>query len=265
MNDIYLLKISNAVYDEIHIKEGVESMSPIEKEPWKISTRLKAMFQGDLEAGNIRNNGIKIEKFAIKRRNIGELKDVILDYRDFENNKQFVYQDYTQPNDHLIYSIVPIGENGLEGLANSVNIESDFVGYFIVDRDTNEVIEFDTFISNDSVETSLNQGRTEIFTMNKFPHIFYTNQEYHTFTLSAVFIPNEWERSGKDYQRFLDKFIRQKKPFIVKGSNGDIFVADIHSVNKSNPLNTYKGRDYIEITVEGIEVDDYFDFMNRRW
>lgn len=236
------------------------------KENWQMDTRLLAKFLGDLEAGNINNSGIEIIEFAVKRRRIDEIGFVTLKKIPFENNKRIEYIDNTQPNDQLIYSIVPIGENGLEGKTNDIQIESDFVGWWIVDKyDINNTIRLDTFINGtgqEMVNTSLNQGRVSMETMNKYPQVYYTEQEYHSMTLNATIIPSEWERSNKDYQKVL-KAVTAHAPMIVKGSNGSIFVCDLYAPKGASLVNATKTYDYFNITLEAMEVQDYKEFMEE--
>ena len=255
--------VTNAIFDEVHVRERTDVDASSQQEEWKLDSRLLASFLGDLEAGNVRNSGLQIERFAIKRRRVDELNSVTLAYRNFENDKQFEYTDYTQPNDEFVYSIVPISDQ-LEGLPNNVSIKSDFTGWFIVDKDTDEVISFDKAIgAMDDVQTNLEQGRTEIQTMTRYRSVFYNDVDFKRLTLSTVFIPSEWERSGKDYERFLNKFIRSHKPFIVKGSSGEIYVADIHNPVKTSPKNTWQGNDYFTLSVDVMEVEDYEAFINN--
>lgn len=236
------------------------------KEEWQLDTRLLAKFLGDLEAGNINNSGIQIVEFAVKRRRVDELKYTTLDKIPFVNNQKVEYLDNTQPNDQLIYSIVPIGENGLEGKTNDVQIESDFVGWWIIDKDDIEnTIKLDTYISGsgqEQINTTLNQGRVSLETMNKYPQIYYNEQEYHSMTLSATIIPSEWERSNKDYKRILQA-ITSRKPMIVKGSNGSIFVCDVYAPKAASLVNSTKTYDWLNITLEAVEVEDYNVFMEE--
>jgi hypothetical protein len=263
VRNIKYLEMKNAIYDEIHIREKTDGVTTENvKEDWQMDTILLAKFLGDLEAGNINNAGVKIEKFAIKRRKLNELKSITLAYKDFVNNNQFVYTDYTQPNDEFIYSIVPVGENGLEEQENSIIIKSDFTGWFLVDKDTNEVLAFDKFIGNEGTfDTTLNQGRVQIDTLTRFPSVFYTDQEYHEFQLKTVIIPEDWQRSGKKYEQILNQFVRSHKPFLAKGGSGEIYVVDVHSPSKSAPQNVWTGRDYFELTLTCTEIMTYEEYM----
>lgn len=263
VRNIKYVEMKNAIYDEVHIREKTDGVdTSAMKEDWQIDTILIARFLGDLEAGNINNSGIQIEKFAIKRRKVNEINGITLGYKDFVNNNQFVFEDFTQPNDEFIYSIVPVGENGLEGQENSITVTSDFVGFHVVDRQSNEVLTFDKFIGSEgSIDTTLNQGRVQIDTLSRFPSFFYTDQEYHTFQLRATFLPEEWQSSGQQYENILNQFVRSHKPFLVKGGSGEIYICDLHSPSKTAPQNVYSGRDYMELTLNFTEIMTYAEYM----
>jgi hypothetical protein len=258
------LEISHAIYDEIHIKDTVHTDTTGNRDTWQIPTRLLAKFQGDLEAGSIKNNGIEIVSFALKRRKLGEIKDILIDKIPFVNGETVEYIDVTQPNDHLVYSLVPIGINDLEGLPNEVAITSDFVGWWLVDKETKEVLPFDKKVGDiENVEVSINQGRVQLETLSKYPQIFYTDLEYSQFSLTTVILPSELDRSEKDYQRILDKFIRKHVPFVIKSSDGRLYVCDISNPKFSTPQNSYKGFEYIELTIDCVEIQDYELFMSE--
>ncbi len=267
IENINYIELNNCIVNELHVRQrtdaGVDITSA--KDQWEIDTYLLARFLGNLEAGNIDLEGIQIEKFAIKRRNVGELEQLVLGYVDYEEGEVLEFTDYTQSNDNFIYSVVPIGEGDIEGKPNLIQIESDFVGFYIVDKDTNNVLKFDKVIGNEirTVEKTLNQGRIQIETFNKYPSVYYTDQEYTSFSLSTVFVPSEFQRSGKMYETILNNFIRQHKPFIVKGSDGSIYIADISNPRKSTVMNETKTYNYIQFTIDCVEIQDYIEFMQE--
>lgn len=262
VRDVYLIELKNAIYDELAIRERIDIKPENIRDDWDIDTILLAKFLGDLEAGNINNQGVQIEKFAIKRRKLNEIKPITLGYKDFFNNHQFVFYDYTQPNDEFIYSIVPVGENGLEGQENSVQIKSDFTGWALVDKDVNEIIMFDKYIgSPNNIETVLNEGRIEIETLSQYPTIYYTPKSYHTFSLRGTILPKEKDRSGQTYGDILRKFIYTRKPLLAKGSNGEVYIVNVSNVNKSAPINTWDDYDYFDLELSLIEIMSYEDYM----
>lgn len=260
---IKYIEMKNGIYDEVHIREKTSDIDKTSiKEDWQMDSLLLGKFLGDLEAGNINNQGIQIEKFAIKRRKLNEINSITLGYKDFVNNNQFVYEDYTQPSDDFIYSIVPVGENDLEGQENSIELSSLFTGWHLVERETNEVLSFDKFLgSQGSTSTNLNQGRVQIDTLSRFPSFFYTDQDYHSFQLSAVFIPEEWQKSGQQYEAILNQFARNHKPFLVKGGSGEFYVCDVSSPSKSAPQNVFKSNDHMQLTLNLTEIMTYEEYM----
>lgn len=257
------ITMQKAIFDEIHIREKTDNIDENRRD-WQTDTRLLAKFVDNLEAGNITNNGLEIVQFAVSRRRASELNSTIIGYRDFKNNSQITYEDYTQPNDELVYSIIPIAGTGILGEPHEVAIESDFVGWWVVDKETNEVVSFDKYTDEEpTVETQLNQGRTVIETLSRFPQVYYDEREYNTFSLSTVVIPSEFIRSGKKYERIVQNFLSNHKPFIVKSSDGRIFVCDISNARLSSPLNTWKSRDYGTITLDFMEIEDYNEFIRE--
>lgn len=270
VRDIYYLEITNAIFDEIHVRERIDFPISNTRESWQPDTRLLAKFKGNLEAGNIDNDGLQIEKFALKRKRYDELDWIIVGYLSYENGKTVEFIDYTQPNDKLIYSVCPVAENGLLGKDNLVEIESDFVGFYIVDKDEQNnpnpqrILVFDTIVGNNipMVDTQLEQGRVELRTLSKYPIIFYTDNEFHRFSLQASFIPEENQRSNKLYEKLLN-MIREHKPYIVKGSDGSLYVMDISNPKRSVSNNSYKSYDWITVSIDCVEVDEVKRFMEE--
>lgn len=60
----------------------------------------------------------------IKRRRADELTTYTLATVPFQNNVKIEYIDHTQPNTDLIYSIVPLAENMLDGKAVEVAVKA---------------------------------------------------------------------------------------------------------------------------------------------
>lgn len=258
------VEISNCIIDELHVRSAVDGTVNLtsSKDDWQMDTYFLAKFKGNLEAGNITNEGYKIAKFVIKRRKVNELNSLTIGNVDYIEGETFTFTDYTQANDTYIYGVYPVGENGIEGAPNEIVGTSDFTGYFVVDKDTNEVLSFDkTMDSGPMVDMQLNQGRYSVETFSKYPSVYYNETLYHTFTLSAVMIPDDLTKSGDTYLNILNKFIVEHKPMIIKSGNGEVYVCDLSNLRKSSPLNTWNGYDYLEISIDCQEIDDYDTFI----
>ncbi|MCY9598561.1 hypothetical protein PC41400_14430 [Paenibacillus chitinolyticus] len=264
IKDIFYGEIKGGIYDELEIRDRTDTPTDKGKTKWEIDHRAIFKFAGDLEGGNISNSGLEIVSFAIKRRRVNEIDSVTLDHIPFVNNLSINYEDYTQPNDELIYTIVPIAQNDLGGKPVEVHVKSDFVGWWLVDKETDAILGFDSAIGEiGSVETALNQGRTVIETLSRFPSVYYFDKDYHTFSLSTAIIPSEFERSGQNYEKIVNTFIRDHRPFIVKSDTGRIFVCDCSNPRFSTPLNTWRDYDYGVLTIDFLEIQDYNEFMNE--
>ena len=97
---------TNAVFDEIHLRESTSKNLTTAKSTWQIDTRLRALFNNTLEAGNVQNEGLPIEKFIVKRRAINDINNIRINEVEFSNNETINIYDYSQSNDNYIYSIL---------------------------------------------------------------------------------------------------------------------------------------------------------------
>ncbi|KAA9007395.1 hypothetical protein F4V43_02590 [Paenibacillus spiritus] len=263
LKNISYVEMKNCIVDEFSIRENTENVntSP-DKDEWDIDTKAIFQFLGDLEGGNIQNSGLKIVSFQIRRRKANELNGYTLDTVKFINGETIEYTDYTQSNEEYIYSIVPLAENALDGKSISIKTSSDFTGFWLIDKTNNISLPFDKSIGDvGDIETSLNQGRTVIETLSKYPSIFYSEGEFHEFELETVIIPSEFERSGIKYEEFINSIIKEHRPFLIKSSNGKMFVCDVHSPTFSTPKNTWKGYDYGVLKISCTEIGGYDEYM----
>jgi len=266
INNIKEIEIKNCIVDEIQIRERTDGNVNLTstKDNWQVDTYMLARFMNNLEAGNIDNSGIELLEFVIKRRKITETNSIVLGRTPYVQNRTLEFIDPTQTNESYVYSVVPVSKNGLEGKPSEVSISSEFAGWFIYDKETKSTLAFDKYFgSGKTVEYQLNQNRIQIDTLSQFPQIYYTPQQYHSFSLSTVVLAEDWSRSGNEYERILNNFILQKKPFLIKGSNGSLYVCDIGNPRVVTPQNAFRGNDYIEITIDAVEIMKYEDYMNE--
>jgi hypothetical protein len=239
-------------------------------ESWDNTTSLLAKFNNTLEAGSIANSGNKIVKFRIVRREADqdENGDTYLGEISFDNaaSADIVFEDITNPNTDLIYTVIPVSENGLDGVPREITVEGSdlFTGWWVVDKENDITIPFDKAIGNiENVETQLTQNRTLIETFNMYPQIYYGNTSYESFSLSTILLPDDGQTSSKLYRDVLNNFILKHKPVIVKSGDGRIFVCDISNPRTSAPKNTWRGNDYIQLTVDLVEIDSYKNYMQN--
>lgn len=261
VNSITYAEFSGSIIDEISIRKTDQSTSSI-KETWQSDTILLALFQNSLEAGDINNDGVNIASFKVKRRLSTDLDSIDVGEVTYSASQlSYEFYDYTQPNGNLIYTIVPIGENGLEGTPFNTNVTSSFSGIFLVDKDTNDVLAFDKSFNLGTVDSTLNQNRTILETFSKFAQVIYGQTSYETFTLTTVLLPDDGSQSNAKYLDVLNKFIMSHSPKVLKFDNGKIMVVDIGNVKSSTPTATWDGYDYAQITVDVTETQDFIQYM----
>jgi hypothetical protein len=96
-------------------------------EVWDNTTSLIAKFTNTLEAGSIANDGNKIVKFRIVRREAeqDENGDIYLGELPYDNSASvdLSFEDVTNPNIDLIYTVIPVGENGLDGVPKEIEVK----------------------------------------------------------------------------------------------------------------------------------------------
>lgn len=232
------------------------------KGSWQIDTFLLAEFLNNLEAGNVNNEGLIINKFKIKRRSSGELTNITLKELDYDylNPTTLEFTDYTAPTGNMIYSIIPIGENGLEGKPTESSVSSEFCGWWVIDKNNNNIFPFIYQYGgeNRTVDIALEQNRIEIPTMSQYPSVYYLPQEFVRFTLSAVIIPTEY--SNIEWNTLIS-MITQHIPLIVKSGNGDIYVCDVSAPSKQVMLNKFVNGDPFTVNINCCEIMSYLSYM----
>jgi hypothetical protein len=266
ITNIDYIKIENCIVDQIEIREQTSDidLTSTKGTSWEIDTVLLAEFLGNLEAGNVNNEGLVITKFRIKRRNSGELTNITLgefDY-DYLNPQTLEFIDKSLGIGDYIYSIVPVGENGLEGKPTEISlIDFSFTGVWLVDKNDNFTFGFTKQWDGElrTLDISLEQGRIEIETLYPYNSVFYTPKQFSRFTISALVTPSNY--SITEWTNLVNK-ISEHVPLIVKSGSGDLYICDIYSPQKSTWLvNAYKSVDPVIITIQCMELMDYKTYM----
>lgn len=258
------ITIKNCVVDQIHVSSQTSdiTVSSDNVPSWTPNTLFLANFFDNLIAGNIHNDGLDIVKFQLRRNRVGSLDTRIIGEVDFNPSDPdtITFQDFTAGVGDFIYSIVPFSTAGQPGQASSVQIESDFAGVWIVDKNDNFTVGFDKQWGSKAIfEVDLKEKRIEIPTFSEYPSVFYLPGQYATFTLSTVIIPKDW--SFDEWKKIIDK-INSHVPLLVKSGSGDLYVCDIHSPFKSSwMIEGYRRNDPIQITLNCTEIMSYNDYM----
>lgn len=263
VRDVTYAEVNGAIVDEFMVRENVEPIINT-RDTWYNDTRILAKFQNTLEAGNVYNNGIKIVSFNIKRKLATDLNSLDVGTLTSSTNNSYDFYDYTQPNGNLVYTIIPIGENGLDGTPIDANVTSSFSGIWLVDKDTNNTLPFDKAFSLGNADSTLNQTRTILETFSKYAQVYYSENSYETLTLTTIVLPDDGTQSNAKYLDILNKFITNHTPKLLKFDTGKSLVVDVGNVRTSTPMATWNGYDYFQLTVDVTEIQDVISYLGGK-
>ena len=230
-------RIENAIYDTVRIDNEITDTFDISEE-WVETTKLLALFKGNLYAGNV-DLGIKnTSNIIIKRRKYGEFEwfnmfDIpVVDVKSFNFN---IIDKYPSATFDYQYAVVPI-INGLEGEynfgINDINgndyISCDFDGFIILDRDS----EYSSFMDV-TFETQKNQIKNMITTLNsRYPFMIKNSQSnYYSGTVSATILKlvdsSYSPRESRMYREEFLNFLVNENVKILKYYDGRTFMVEI--------------------------------------
>lgn len=197
LHEINDVTISGAIFDALRIDTEITSDFDISEE-WTETTKLLALFDGNLYSGNVDLSVKNTSDLIVKRRKYGEFSWFNMFDIPVENADSFnfnIIDRYANACTQYQYAVVPI-INGLEGeynfgrneLTDEEYIECEFDGIVILDRDT----EYSTFL-NLEMEFQKNQGSNYIVPLNsKYPYIVNNDlNNYYSGSISAAFLKFE--------------------------------------------------------------------------
>ena len=197
LHEINDVTISGALFDAIRIDSEITNDFDISEE-WTETTKLLALFEGNLYSGNVDLSVKNTSDIIIKRRKYGEFSWFNMFDIPVENADSFnfnIIDRYANAHTQYQYAVVPV-INGLEGeynfgkneLTDEDFIECEFDGIVILDRDT----EYSTFC-NLEMEFQKNQGSNYVVPLNsKYPYIINNDStNYYSGSISAAFLKFE--------------------------------------------------------------------------
>lgn len=239
LHEINDVTISGAIFDALRIDTEITSDFDISEE-WTKTTKLLALFDGNLYSGNVDLSVKNTSDLIVKRRKYGEFSWFNMFDIPVENADSFnfnIIDRYANACTQYQYAVVPI-INGLEGeynfgrneLTDEEFIECEFDGIVILDRDT----EYSTFL-NLEMEFQKNQGSNYIVPLNsKYPYIVNNDlNNYYSGSISAAFLKFE----NCEYQK-LDS-VQYREDFL------NFLINDNFKI-----LKIYDGRSYMIEIVE---------------
>lgn len=259
LNNFYRLEIQNAIFDEIRIDNtSVDIAYNSTKTDWDYNCIFQAKFQGDLEAGNVDNQGVPIEKVLFQRRAVGDYTWQNVASFDFSTLQTiYEYLDRYVANDQPYeYCLVPL-TNTIIGNRTVMQLTPKFDGIFLTSKDFNLNLILNMTLSD--IEHNHPNYLYEPLGGN-FPIVNYSTLNYKKSSVKAfVLSDNSLDFSElsahteKVYRDSILNFLKNNKPKLMRLSNGDMILIAIVNNPKFSPENNLSGRvgsvsfDFVEI------------------
>jgi hypothetical protein len=244
LTDIYRLELTNIIVDEMEIRTDTSIPFSTDKSEWDYDFIAKAEFKGNLEAGNIDNGGIPVEKIVFKKRKSIDLIWQTVCTMTFDTLiKYYTYIDrMVQATEEYEYAIIPVTAN-VEGEYTVASIECSFDGSWICDRDTG----YKLFYNLEYGDIDHVLPSTVVETFYQYPTIVNGIQDYAKGNVKAVIMTDDDIENGtitprdeRILRENLIKFIKNRKPKILKDSSGRYFIVSTLNPN-FQPMNANFG------------------------
>lgn len=233
-DDIEILTLSNAIYDETYVTVAVINASDFTgKIPsqWTFDTRLHSVYKGDLYGGNVSFTESIVESVRIKKRTSKDSKFQTIYEKDIKTNKDFEihFIDYLEPTGEIEYAYVPVISGG-ENKYITNEVKSDFNNFFMVERGASYPLVMDM-----KFDRTLNQQVNIVETWGRQRPVIIRNGnlKYYSGDIECIFVELkdcewDWENSW-DFRNQLNEFLSNGMPKILKDPNGNIYMIGITS------------------------------------
>lgn len=237
------LEIKGGLVDHIFVDEDIDvSDSLYKNNTFSFTAVMIASLDGNLEAGSIYNNGIEVDRIRFQKRRTDELywTDVAELKYNFPEKKLYEALDkYIQNDFEYEYSLLPVTDDVLGLRVKSEPIVAKYDGFFVSDKVNNIRLLFNAEMGG--IDHSNPHTVFDVLD-SRFPIISYGNSDYRQSSISAVLLtPSSYDkgsidiRSEKNNRDNIMRFLKNRKPKIFRGQNGEIMLITIIDNPKETP------------------------------
>lgn len=260
------ITLNNGIYDEFHIQSTTSGTFTTSLDNWTSSTLLLAKFQNSLSAGNIMLNGMAIDKLKIKKRKINTL--IWSDVASITFDSDTVNYQYTdklvESSETFEYSIIPCSSS-VEGEYSTGQIDVLFDGAFLSDAESN----YQLFYNYELGDINLNMPNSTVELLgSQYPIIIYSaTTQYKSGSIRAMLISSTTVNAygvidvnaEKLYRNTLITFLTNKKPKILKSTDGQFMLISIIGTPKLSPNNDLNAYIY-DLSFDFVECGNIYDY-----
>lgn len=228
------LTITHGIFDELYVSTNVIPLSNFNGTIptfWDFDTKLHALFNQNLLAGNIQFATDSVEKVRIKKRTPHDLNFQTIFEKEIKKPEDFGFKlmDYFEPVGEIEYMYIAV-ISGVENRTSINKIQSKFSSYFLCERDASYPMFLDRQFSK-----QLNQNIAVVNTWGrKYPLVVKNgNINYYSGSISCTFVEqkgctydfaNAW-----NYRNIIYSFLTNGKPKILKDNMGNIYMIAVTS------------------------------------
>lgn len=255
--------LKNGIFDHFNVSDSVTfDYTTIVPTGWDVDTILNADFKGTTSAGNIDDTYKDIEKVRIKRRIKGTFEWTTLreiEINDIADLGFAITDNLNQYNIEYEYAFVPI-VGDTEGNYIVESIMSKFRGVFICDSDVVMKLVAGVEYSGNTV----NQQIGVFQPYNRQYPVVVSNSiiQYKTGNIGGWVLPESYEQDRnidpvtitKEKESMI-KFLTNKKPKIIKDSNGNSWLVYFTGSPSLSYENNY-GQAMVKISAGWTEIGD---------
>jgi hypothetical protein len=246
LTNFYRLEIQNAIFDEVKIDDSISEVYSSIKGDWEYNTIFDYLGDNTLEAGNVKNKGVAIEKILFQKRKSDEYEWMPVAEFDFNAlNKIYTYLDtYIENDAEYEYCLVPLTVN-VTGNRTIKSFTPTFDGVFLTDKNNNFQLLYN--LQQGEIE-NVNPSYIYETLGNQYPIIGYSSLDYNKTNIKAMVVDaddidivNLTPQIQKKKRDNLLKFLKNHKPKLFRSTNGEFMMVCVTSNPKFSPNNDLQG------------------------
>lgn len=261
--DVNDTTIQNGIFNHFNIDSSVSfEYSDIIPDKWDFSTVMDANFEGNINAGNLRDIAANITGYRIKRRVKGDFDWVTLKEETISDVDELSFSWIDRLNLNFTnyeYAFVPM-MNTIEGTYIIKEIYSKFEGVYICDASTIYKFMYGVaYGDTDRVQ------QVNVFTpFGREKPIVISNGliNYETGSITGKIFNNDYESTRQIDRNIIAKnrkiilnYLTNKSPKIIKDWNGNAWLVYIIN-NPSVQYDSNYGMGVINVTADWVEIGD---------
>lgn len=262
---ITAVQIFDGIYNQLFLSSDTSLGADNLSGEWTYDTKMNAVFQGNLEAGNIGFSTRTTDSLVVRRREAGTYDWTVIYVKPVKQSGDFnitIRDTYARAGVEYEYSLASFC-NGIENSYVIQNVYSDFEGFYVTDKDCL----YGTIYDVDGCNTSRNITRQTLELLNGKYMTVVSDSELNCDSGSisgSFFKTRETDdildvRSSLKYRIDFKNRLTDKKPLILKLDDGRIWMIGV----TSSPTDTEGGhRDLRQIHFEWVEIGDVNDMKD---